>query len=465
MYHEHHIRSTVARIVGVCATLLFAVQAIPARADDQAFTLTITPPLFQLGLTPGETWASNIQVVNPNPYDITVMAEPVLFRQTGGQESGRPEFYLPGKDGEAPVMNSLADWITVPTQAVVIPQEQTYTLPIIIKVPDDAPPGGHYAAILIGNRPPEGPAEGGTVSVTSSIAALVFLRVAGEVHEEGRIREFSTERLLYEEALARFSLRFENQGNIHLQPQGDITIYNMFGKKRGFIPINQDTGEYGNVLPDSIREFTFVWDADAGFWDIGRYRAEATIGYGQNAKQFTTSALYFYILPFRPLLQVIGGFLALIFFIGWALRLYVRRALALEQGRMQVAGLRMTPAEVPQRASRISREEPKLKLSVLVRPIQTGIVDLRRATGGTPQHTFTSSPSAQHPHGLFSMGSFLREYKMFFLFIGVSAAGWFAVSAYFEDVLTYERPFTAVEERPDGNIIPLHDVNMGSVDR
>jgi hypothetical protein len=459
----YHTVRTITHIVGMCAVVVSLGQAHSAHAvEEGGFTLTVTPPLFQLGLTPGEVWSSNIQVVNPNPYDITILAEPVLFRQIGGQESGRPEFYLPGKNGEEPASNTLADWITVPTQAVSIRREQTYTLPIVINVPENAPPGGHYAAILIGNRPPEEPVEGGTVSVTSSIAALVFLRVAGEVNELGRIREFSTERSIYEEALARFSLRFENQGNVHLQPQGDITIYNMFGKKRGFIPINQGNNGYGNVLPNTIREFTFMWDSDAGLWDIGRYRAEATIGYGENEKQFTTSAVYFYVLPFRPLLQVLSGVLALLFFIGWALRLYVRRALAIEQARFRVASLPSTPAEVP-RQSITYGDAPRLKLTTLVRPIQTGIVDLRRATGA--QHaSSTYVSSAEQSHELFSAGSFMREYKLFFVFIGMSAVGWFAVSAYFEDVLTYERPFTAVEERPDGAVIPLGSINTESID-
>ena len=158
-----------------------------AHADDEAFTLTVTPPLFQLGLQPGETWASSIQVINPNPYDITIVAEPVLFRPVG--ETGRPEFYH-SQPGDMLPTGTLADWITVPQQSVKIRQEQTYVLPIVINVPDDAPPGGHYAAILIGNKPSEQETEGGTVSVTRSIAALVLLRISGDVNEQGRIRAF-----------------------------------------------------------------------------------------------------------------------------------------------------------------------------------------------------------------------------------------------------------------------------------
>ena len=233
----------------------------------------------------------------------------------------------------------------------------------------------------------------------------------------------------------------------------------MFAKKRGYVPINQGKGGYGNVLPGSIRDFTFAWDSDAGIWDIGRYRAEATIGYGEDVKQFVTSAAYFYVLPFRPLLQVLGGIILLVFLAGWALRRYVRRALALEQARMQMAGLRMTPAEVPQQRH-VAQEEPRLKLATLVRPLQTGIVDLRRATGSTSHpESVTASGTTSYSSDPVSLRAFVREYRMFFAFVGMSAVGWFAVSAYFEDVLTYERPFTAVEERPDGNVIPLTDVN------
>lgn len=427
---------------GILFAFGLSASALPVYAQDNAFTLTVAPPLFQLALQPGEAWKSGIQVVNVNPYDITVYAEPVLFRPRG--DDGQPEFYVPDAGTETSDTQTLAGWITVPQGAVTIPREQTFTLPLTITVPLDAPPGGHYAAVLIGTRPPEGGTEGSALSVTSSIASLVFLRVAGNVVEHGRVREFSTEKSLYQDAEARFTLRFENQGNVHLRPQGDITIFNMFGKKRGYVPINQEGEGYGSVLPGSTRKYAFNWKSDTGMWDIGRYRAEATIGYGEEAKQFTHAIAYFYVLPILPLIEIMLGVGLLAWFLIWSLRVYIRRALYIESVRMKV-----NTGSTPSSAQ--AQYEPRVTLGTLIRPIQAGIVDLRSIGSpdvytSAPPVTTGSQPVRGTPTPRATLRAFVREYRTFFIFVALASLGWVASSAYFTDVLTYERTYEIVLE-------------------
>jgi hypothetical protein len=459
---QKNIRTLLGTIL-LCGAFV-AMAPIAYAQTDGALTLTITPPLFQLNLVPGESWTSGIRVVNSNPYDMTVYADPVLFEPEG--DTGRPSFIDVTTEGGAVDTSTLAGWITVPRGAHVISREQTYLLPIAITVPEDAAPGGHYAAVLIGNRPPTDGREEGAVSVTSSIAALIFLRVAGDVVEDGRIRDFVTERSLYEEAEARLSLRFENQGNVHLQPQGDITIYNMFGKKRGYIPINQ-AGGYGNVLPNSMRKFTFMWTSDSGMWDIGRYRAEVTLGYGVEVKSFAQATTYFWVLPLMPLAQVLGGLVALMWFVGWALRAYVRRALALETRGMDHSPepLETTPQETLSESSPITSphvdatrdEQPTLRLGTLIRPIEKGMVDLRRAHIVVSPEPVMSQKQDMYGEQETSLhiGAFMRQYRAFFIFLLLVVVGVFAVAAFVADVTTSERSYSAIEERSDGSHIEL----------
>lgn len=437
------------RIYSVSGTLLamvcVAVFAVPpARAvDSDAFSITVAPPLFQLALTPGESWRSGIQVANINPYDITVYAQPMLFRPSG--DGGQPEFYPPQLVNGIPSTETIAGWISVPEDGVVIPREQTVTLPLTIFVPKDASPGGHYAAILIGNKAPSDIPQGGGLSVTSSVASLVFLRVAGDVVERGTIREFSTEQSLYQHAEAHFALKFENQGNVHLQPQGDITIYNMFGKVRGYIPINQ-AGSYGNVLPGSMRTFAFTWKSDTGSWDIGRYKAVATVGYGDSEKQFVNSTVYFYILPVVPLLEVIGGLLFIVIVIGWSIKAYIRRALYIE-GLRHAAGGSSGPVSTP--ANSVRSHEPRVTLGTLIRPIQAGIVDLRSVGASHTGHDVSSAGTHTRMSRYATLRAFVREYRTFFVFIAFVSAGWIVASAYFSDVLTYERAYQITVDKPE----------------
>jgi hypothetical protein len=421
-------------------------------AEESGMSLTIAPPIFQINLQPGETWSSSIAVVNNNPYDLTLFADPVLFKPSG--ESGSPVF-ISHPDEESPDTSSLAHWITVPQGALEVLREQTYYLPLTISVPFDAPPGGHYAAVLIGNHAPEGSSEGSNVSVTSSIAALIFLSVSGDVIEKGRIRDFVTEKSLYETAEATLSLRFENQGNVHLLPQGNIVIYNMFGKVRGTIPVNHHK-DYGNVLPESIRKFSFTWESDAGLWDIGRYKAEATIGYGKDMKQTALATTYFYVLPIVPLLEIVAGLVTFFLFFGWALRLYIRRALAIESLRLGVSQSPQAPVE----SFADVQEQPKLKLVTLVKPIQAGFVDLRRVRAPQVGDTVISlkkntSSDVLVQQEVLNVGTFLRKYKFFFLFMVGVAIGSFGLSMYVADVMKASREYSVVEVRPDGSTVDL----------
>gem|GEM_PF-314494 len=442
----------VAALVSLLA-IVFGVGGVTEAHAQSGLTFTVTPPLFNLNLQEGENWTSGIQVVNGNPYDITVYAEPMLFRPSG--EEGRPDFYVPDQSAAGESLedrSNLAGWITVPRNAHTIPREQTVVIPIAIDVPLDAAPGGHYAAVLIGNRPPQGASEGGTVNVASSIASLIFLRVAGDIDERGRIRDFVTAKSLYQDAQAYLSLRFENQGNVHLQPQGDITIFNMFGKKRGYIPVNHASG-YGNVLPGSMRTFAFTWKSDTGSWDIGRYRAEVTLGYGAEDKQFAQSTVYFWVLPLVPLLQVLTALIAFVWFFGWAVRTYVRRALAMESlRRMAARDDALHDAADSSHTNQAVRAEPvattRTKIETLVRPLQEGMVDLRSAAEVATEPGVGVGPpvAAQKPGA-----SLLRKYRLFFVFVVVVAIAWFAASAFFADVLTFERDYQVTEERRDGS--------------
>ena len=442
MVYRLTLRVSLAYTVGLFAILLTLLLSTQVRAQEQALTFTVSPPLFQLHLKPGETWRGGVSVLNSNAYDITLFTEPVLFRPQG--ETGRPSFVLPGRGSVSePDPTTLAGWITTPQGGILVPREGTVTIPLEIRIPDDASPGGHYAALLIGTRAPDGASEGSAVSVSSSIASLVFLRVAGDVLEQARIREFSTERGVYPTAEARFSMRFENQGNVHLRPQGYITIYNMFGKQRGRIEVNAGN-DYGNVLPGSVRKYSFFWESDGGSWDIGRYRAEATIGYGNEEKRFSSANVYFWVLPIMPFLQVIGVLLGAILVFGWAVRVYVRRVLALERIRRPEG----TMQEVEQPSSRHHIST----LERLVLPLQAdSSVDLRnrnaRAHGTIPLGA-DKKGDTETKKGK-NIVTFVLTYRYVLAFLAFVIAIWFAGKAFFADVLVYERPYEVYEEREE----------------
>ena len=312
---------------GVYAAVFCFIVASPAACfaeDPSAQTISVSPTLFQITATPAQVWQSEIRVINVNEYDLTIYPQVVNFAPQG--EAGKGD--LIPVFAEETKGKTLAEWISISSEGIVVPKQQTVAIPFSVTVPSDAAPGGHYAAILVGTKPPVAEAGHAQVQTAQFVTSLFFAKVAGDVLESGSIREFRTEEMLLPKPAATFELRFENTGNVHLQPQGDITIYNMWGEDRGVIPINHQT-HFGNVLPQSIRKFVFSWEGEAALFDIGRYKAIATLGYGDEQKNFVTSTTYFWIIPFKQILIFGVVFFGVVWFFSFAVKLYVRRMLTL----------------------------------------------------------------------------------------------------------------------------------------
>ena len=292
--------------------------AASGLAQNDSLALTITPPLIRNNVNPGQLWQSAIKVVNNNDKEITVFARAVDFK--GGTEDGTVQF-IPEEELAGQKEHLLSEWLVLPSEGITIAPFQSGNIEFIIAVPETAEPGGHYAAVLVGTAPPADEFSGATIKVASLLGSLLMLNVGGEVVEQGQIREFSTNKKVYGAAKVDFTVRFQNQGNVHIQPQGEIRITDMRGNQKGQIKINHQT-EFGNVLPGDIRRWEYTWDDDIGIFDMGRYQADLILGYGDRARETVNQSLYFWIILFKPLIIILS---LIIFFIG-SIIIFVRRS-------------------------------------------------------------------------------------------------------------------------------------------
>lgn len=359
--------------------------------------LSVTPPLFQISTLPGDVWQSSVKVVNGNSYPLTVYAEVVNFEPVG--EGGQGTFTPVPKDSLE--KTTLADWVVINNGPVVIPPEQTTDITFFADVPKNAAPGGHYAAIMISTEEPKGTGEL-AVLASQAVTSLLFLRVEGDVDEEGTIREFSLRDSFLDTPSAEFILRFENKGNVHLQPRGEIVIKNMWGTERGTIPVNYQT-QYGNVLPKSIRNFSFSWSSDFKVTDIGRYKAEVTLAYGSDGIKNVSAISYFWVIPVKWTLITIGVIAFIVWLIVLMVRAYVRRMLELAGVPVKQGGAENKFAHVQELKSKIQNE--KQKYATVSAPIRDGVLDLRKRLTTTEESVSTFA----------TVVGFVVQYKKFFL--------------------------------------------------
>jgi hypothetical protein len=408
--------------------LIFATLLAPQALFAAGLSISVTPTLFEMSAIPLQAWSSSIKVINNNEQDLTVYASVVNFAPQG--ETGQGKF-LPVFE-EFTEGKTLAEWITVSEEAYVIPRESSMAVPLTVNIPEDASPGGHYAAIMIGTRPLD--SEKTTQVKTSQIVtSLFFVRVAGDVIEKGVVRTFRVEDSFVESPEVDFQVRFENKGNVHLQPQGDIEITNMWGKERGIVPINHQT-HFGNVLPESIREFNFTWKGEQSITDIGRYKAVLTLAYGQDVRNFVTQSTFFWVIPVKAVLIVLGSLAAIILLFTWSIRMYVRKMLSL-------SGVK---EYIPRSRRVIMENDVVIEKHTSVRaPLVTGIADLRSRLQLTYAFKDTSLMLLQ----------FIGNYKKFFISLVLLIIAFMSVWYYFAEVTVSQKDYEVTIENPDSSVV------------
>lgn len=424
---------------GTCAVLLLlcCILATPLPIKAQSvLSLSVTPTLFEMSANPGQKWQSSVKVINSNPYELTVYASVVNFAPEGETGQGKllPVF------AEVTEGTTLAEWVDITDQPIIIPPEESASVPFIVEVPEGASPGGHFAAILISTQPPVPEAGSLAVRTTQVVTSLFFVRIAGDVVEQGAIRSFTTREHIRNVPEANFVLRFENKGNVHIQPRGDITIYNMWGEERGKIPINHQT-HFGNVLPDSIRKFEFTWSGERSFADFGRYKAVASLGYGLGSTQFVTSTAYFWVIPLKSMLITIGAIVAFIWFASWAVKLYVRRMLQLAGVPMRSVG----PKRHVHTRQVAQNENNDVRISsyhTISAPMRSGYRDFKDRIA-----------NASAFFGVIrACLSFVVAYRLFFVSTFVTIVGAFGLYFFIAEVTKDDRSYEVSIENPGQSV-------------
>jgi hypothetical protein len=306
-------------LVTICIIVeMFLFQAVQA--------LTVSPVRFEISGSPGQRLLGEIELFNEQDETRTFYSSFENFEARG--ETGTP-YFLPGKEG-------LATWIEAAAQVTLEPGERK-TVPFSIQVPQNAEPGGHFAAIFWGTTLPQAK-EGVQVAIGAKTGVLVLLTVSGEIKGEAGLLEFSTEnkQRIFNSLPITFIYRFQNSGADRIKPEGEIKIKNIFGRTVAVLPANKTEG---NVLPNSIRKFEVSWEKTGQETDIGgtgsetkigflgavkkqwkdfhfgRYTAELNLRYG--IKNEEAKASYsFYLMPWQ-LLSIIIIILVVIGFLGF----------------------------------------------------------------------------------------------------------------------------------------------------
>jgi len=273
---------------------IFAVLfALPVCAQNSGEGLTISPPLSDLSLKPGDVSEQTIRITNPTDKLMEVYPQVQNFRAKG--EGGEPDFYPASNDD---TNFALASWVKFSQSKIALTPEQVAEFKYRINVPINAEPGGHYGVIFFATEPPKTNADSNQVSVASKIGSLILVKTPGDIKESGQLTDFSANKFFFKGPIL-FTTRIQNSGNIHFKPKGQIIIKNWQGKSIESIEFNAANG---NVLPESTRKFEEKFPPS--IWTFGYFSANLALSYGET-NQTLQGKLTFWIIPWWLIVSLI----------------------------------------------------------------------------------------------------------------------------------------------------------------
>ena len=170
---------------------------------------TVTPMSQRMSMKPGETYTGSILVINPvnstEDFEYRVYVAP---------------YGVEGQDYKANLTTEttrtqLARWITFEEESGVIEPNGSKEVKFTVKVPENAPGGGQYAAVVVSKNTATGTKEANVaVNDVFELASLIYGQVDGETVHKGEIVENNVPGFVTGAPIVLGAL-ITNEGNIH----------------------------------------------------------------------------------------------------------------------------------------------------------------------------------------------------------------------------------------------------------
>lgn len=294
-------------IASLFISLFLSAFVFVSSASAQGISLVLSPPRVDLEGKPGDILQKTVKVTN-NSTDLDLNLKAFVSNFIVQDDKGTPVKVTDTLSGRY----LAAPWFTLENSELTIKPGETAQLVVIITIPKDALPGGHYAGVFFEPVPAKGLKD--TVSYTTAqVGSLFGITVAGDIKYDAIIKEFKTSSDVYEFGPVNFSAIVENQSDTHIHPSSQIVIKDMFGRQLTQIELEQM-----NIFPYTSRTLAGMWDT---VWGLGRYSATLTVTYGPGL--VVTRSLFFWIMPYT-LIATVGVVLLVLLVIFISVRRHVK---------------------------------------------------------------------------------------------------------------------------------------------
>ena len=213
--------------------VVFFVAKINAQTPTPSnYDVTVSPVFFDLTSNPGETVTTKVRIRNNTTSPLPIKLE---IKKLTGDENGD----LTIKDSSN---DDSLSWITFDNGNTIVANPLEWTdVPFTIKVPQSAAYGYYFAISFTQDN--TSPLKKTGTTITGAAAVPILLNVKKEgAKQDGKLLSFTTDKPWYEYPPVKFSTTFENTGNVHIRPTGNIFIKDMFGREVASLNVNESNG-------------------------------------------------------------------------------------------------------------------------------------------------------------------------------------------------------------------------------
>lgn len=200
---------------------LFVFSPQLAWASSQQVSLALDQTVFSLAAVPGEEVPLEINV--SNPLDKRQLVSSEIADLSIGEDNkldlivGQNELF------------GMKDWIFLEEKSWIFEPKETKKISLRLKIPEKATVGSHYGGIFFRVLPEIQGDNFQNVLVGAQIGCYILLNVEGVQTGGGRISDFQAPILAKEKN--DLKVEFENTGNIHYIPHGEIAVKNLLSQK------------------------------------------------------------------------------------------------------------------------------------------------------------------------------------------------------------------------------------------
>lgn len=254
--HILKIKQQGIKIIGIilAATLILPTSTCFAE-NEGSNGVTISPPNQSIIINAGEKYNGSFTISNSTTnfydFDYKIIAKPFYVNENY-------DIYYDNPNN----MNQIVNWISLDNDSGSLKSGETREIHYTIDVPEDAPAGGQYAAIVVSSKMsetnnPDNNETGTQLRESIGMAYIIYAEISGTTERHGEVLNADLPSFLLSGNITGAS-SIKNTGNVHGTAKYILQVFPLFSNEEVYT--NEESPLESTILPDRTLYNELAWE-------------------------------------------------------------------------------------------------------------------------------------------------------------------------------------------------------------